>query len=86
MSNQNTPYNRFDMPDDVPDPVAEDNDLPLGPDRREALGYVGQLVQKGDGDVDDVDDESNTVALDEGFGTLEDQSAEEAAMHTVDEP
>jgi hypothetical protein len=45
----------------------------------------GQLVQPGDEDIDVSDDESNTVALD--AGQIDgDISAEEAAMHTIDEP
>lgn len=46
---------------------------------------AGQLVQPGDTDVDDIDDETNTIALDAGFGVEGDVSAEEAAMHIVDD-
>lgn len=84
QSNQNDQANSFD--DDIPDPVAEDNDLPLGPDNRREMGYVGQLVQPGDGDVDEFDDVAEMVAVDEGFGSPESQPAEEAAMHISDTP
>jgi hypothetical protein len=58
---------------------AEDDDM--GNDSTRA----GQLVQPGDEDVDGIDDESNTVALDEGFSVDGDYSAEEAAMHIVED-
>jgi hypothetical protein len=45
---------------------------------------VGHLVQPGDEDVDAIDLETNTVAMDEGDDD-EDLSAEEAAMHTTDD-
>lgn len=45
---------------------------------------AGQLVQPGDEDVDDIDDESNTIAIDQ-LRDSNDLSAEEAAMHVVDD-
>lgn len=46
---------------------------------------LGTLVTAGDHDVDDVDDESNVVATDAGYG-VGSPSAEEAAMHRTEEP
>ncbi len=43
---------------------------------------VGRLVQPGDEDVDDIDDESNVIAREQDDGG--DDSAEEAAMHATD--
>lgn len=71
--------------DDIPDPTAEDNELDLDPDNRREMGYVGQIVQPGDEDVDATDDVAETIATDEGFDAFEGQSAEEAAMHMIDE-
>jgi hypothetical protein len=45
---------------------------------------AGQLVQPGDEDVDMVDEEANVIAIDEER-TGSDLSAEEAAMHVVDD-
>jgi hypothetical protein len=83
QDNQNAQANSFD--NSIPDPVNDDNELDLGPDNRTEMGYVGQLVQPGDGDVDEIDDEADAVALDEGFASYESQPAEEAAMHAVDD-
>src|SRR5690348_8650947 len=47
---------------------AEDDDMGADPTR------VGQLVQPGDEDVDDIDDETNTIAIDQGFGNDGDYS------------
>lgn len=83
-SNQNNQVNSFD--DGIPNPVVDDNELESGPDNRVEMGYVGQLVQPGDGDVDEYDDEADAIGSDMGFGSPDSQSAEEAAMHTVDGP
>jgi hypothetical protein len=59
---------------------AEDIDNPAADPTR-----AGQLVQPGDTDVDDIDDETNVIAIDEGAGLEGDLSAEEAAMHVVED-
>jgi hypothetical protein len=46
---------------------------------------AGQLVQPGDEDVDAYDDESNVIAVDQGEGFEGDYSAEEAAMHVIED-
>jgi hypothetical protein len=51
----------------------------------EPVDPVGRLLQPGDEDVDSRDDESNTVASDQGYDDG-DMSAEESAMHTTDLP
>jgi hypothetical protein len=58
----------------------EDQDNPAADPTR-----VGQLVQPGDEDVDAYDDESNVIAVDEGEGFEGDYSAEEAAMHVIED-
>jgi hypothetical protein len=58
---------------------SEDLDNPAADPTR-----AGQLVQRGDEDVDAFDDEAAAVASDQGEG-LGDLSAEEAAMHVIED-
>lgn len=51
-------------------------------DIEEDQQLVGRLVQDGDNDIDDVDDETNAIAVDQGMD--DDMSAEERAMHVTD--
>lgn len=61
--------------------LSEDQDNP-GADPTRA----GQLVQPGDEDVDVFDDEATVIATDQGEGFEGDLSAEEAAMHVIEDP
>lgn len=61
--------------------VFDDETGPTDPSEGEA---VGRLVQPGDEAIDAVDEESNTVASEDG--EMDDLTAEESAMHITDVP
>jgi len=54
-------------------------------DIHEPVPPVGRLLQPGDEDVSSTDEEATTVAFDQGEDDG-DMSAEESAMHTIENP